>query len=241
MKNRIGQDHWLLSRPIAHRGLHDKKVPENSLAAFQRAINKNMPIELDVQLTADDEVVVFHDRNLQRMTGLNQKVKNTKLNEIRQLKLLKTKETIPTLAEVLQVVRCQVPLLIEIKSRYGHGRIEPAVVKILNRYSGKFAVQSFNPRTVRWFYKNRPDLICGLVAGTLEGQPTNPIQRFIGAKLLLAPLAHPQFIAYDVQAAFKPYFRFIARVWGGPILVWVVKNRPVQNQAQKLGWGAIIE
>ena len=69
MKSRISKDSWILNRPIAHRGLHGDGVPENSKAAYLAAIASGYPIEMNVQLTADEQLVCFHDDNLKRMTG----------------------------------------------------------------------------------------------------------------------------------------------------------------------------
>ena len=62
---------WLLHHPIAHRGLHDvaHAIAENSLPAFWAATRAGYPVELDVRLLADGEVVVFHDRELDRLTS----------------------------------------------------------------------------------------------------------------------------------------------------------------------------
>lgn len=92
---------WLVETPIAHRGLHDKNIPENSLGAFAKAIEKGFAIELDVQLLADNTVVVFHDDSLARMTGNDGYIKYLNKEDLKALKLKGTKESIPTLKEVL--------------------------------------------------------------------------------------------------------------------------------------------
>ena len=109
---------WLIARPIAHRGVHDndKDYPENSQAAFERAISSGFSIELDVRLLKDSEVVVFHDENLERMTKQHGRIKNCDSDQIRQIKLLDTQQTIPLLSDVLEAVAGQVPLLIEVKN-----------------------------------------------------------------------------------------------------------------------------
>lgn len=99
---------------IAHRGLHDNQngIPENSLSAFKKAVNIGYAIENDIHLSSDGEVVVFHDDNILRMCGINKKINNMTLGEIKELRLLNTSETIPTLKECLDVVDGKVPLLI---------------------------------------------------------------------------------------------------------------------------------
>ena len=111
------QIEWIKSNPIAHRGLHDKSkgVIENSISAFNEAIKYRYPIEMDVQLTKDNEVIVFHDSNLMRLTGLNQEISNLNLNNLIKIKLLNSNDCIPSFAEVLHVINSQVPIIVELK------------------------------------------------------------------------------------------------------------------------------
>ena len=106
---------WLVETPIAHRGLHDKQHPENSLSAFERAIDEGYPIELDVQLIADGTVVVFHDESLSRLTNNDGYIKFLNKSDLDMLELKDSKEKIPTFEETLKFVDGRVPLLIEIK------------------------------------------------------------------------------------------------------------------------------
>ena len=105
---------------FAHRGLHDNnhQIPENSLAAFQRAVDAGYGIELDVQLSADRTPVVFHDATLGRMCGINRRVNELTFAELRQLSLVNTKEHIPSFQEALALVNGKVPLLVELKMEH---------------------------------------------------------------------------------------------------------------------------
>src|SRR3954447_23652997 len=145
------RDGWLVRTPIAHRGLHaaGDGRPENSLAAFAHACALGFPAELDVRLTRDGEVVVFHDRALRRLTGAPGRVEDRAAAEVRALRLLRTGERVPLLAEVLDLVAGRVPLLIELKSGAPPTRLEQAVLTALDGYAGDVAVQSFKLRTVR--------------------------------------------------------------------------------------------
>src|SRR4051812_18732926 len=145
------RDSWLVRTPIAHRGLHAARDgrPETSLAAFARACPLGFPAELDVRLTRDGEVVVFHDRALRRLTGAPGRVEDRTAAEVRALRQLRTGERVPLLAEVLDLVAGRVPLLIELKSGAPPTRLEQAVVTALDGYAGDVAVQSFKLRTVR--------------------------------------------------------------------------------------------
>ena len=114
------QNSWLVSMPIAHRGLHNNDtIPENSLKAFQKCIDKNIPIELDVRVTKDKQIVVFHDDKLSRMTEIDGYVNNIDYADLLSARLLKTNEKIPLFSEVLELVNGKVPILIEVKNING--------------------------------------------------------------------------------------------------------------------------
>jgi glycerophosphoryl diester phosphodiesterase len=145
------RESWLTRRPIAHRGLHDARDgrPENSLAAFERACALGFAAELDVRLTRDREVVVFHDRELRRLTGAAGRVEERRAEDVRALRLLGTNERVPTLREVLELVDGRVPLLVELKSTVLWPALERAALTALDGYAGDVAIQSFKRRTVR--------------------------------------------------------------------------------------------
>jgi glycerophosphoryl diester phosphodiesterase len=144
--------------PIAHRGLHAAKDgrPENSLAAFDRACAHGFPAELDVRLTRDGEVVVFHDRTLRRLTGASGRVEDRAAAELRPLRLLGTDQRVPMLSEVLELVAGRVPLLIELKAGAPPTALERAVLVALDGYAGEVAIQSFKLRTVRALDRAEP-------------------------------------------------------------------------------------
>src|SRR5690606_24212468 len=162
---------WLTRTPIAHRGLHDiaRGIPENSRLAFQKAMDAGYAIELDVRITGDQQVVVFHDADLKRLCGRDGRVDRTPLAELKTMKLLGTEETVPSFRDVLDQVRGQVPLLVEIKKDKGEpaGILEASVARMLQHYPGPFAVQSFSPRTVKWFQKNAPQILRGQISTDL--------------------------------------------------------------------------
>jgi glycerophosphoryl diester phosphodiesterase len=144
--------------PIAHRGLHAAQDgrPENSLAAFDRACALGFPAELDVRLTRDAEVAVFHDRTLRRLTGANGRVEDRAAAELRPLRLLGTDQRVPMLSEVLALVAGRVPLLIELKAGAPPTALERAVLLALDGYAGEVAIQSFKMRTVRELDRAEP-------------------------------------------------------------------------------------
>jgi len=154
----------LFSPPVAHRGLWTPGgAPENSLAAFQAACVAGYGIELDVQLTADGEAVVFHDYSLDRMTGEEGRLADRALHDLRDLRLAGTDETIPTLAEVLVEVGHRALVHIELKTKFGEvGPLEKRVSEVLLDHHGPTCVIGFNPYSHAWFADHHPQILRGL-------------------------------------------------------------------------------
>ncbi len=151
---------FLFKRPIVHRGLHDgnHQIIENSKSAFQLAIDKNYNIEMDINLTKDNKIVVFHDGNLKRICGIDKKVHDLTLEELQKLPLLTSDEYMMEFSEFLKFVNGQVGILIEYK---GEGaaidkELCEQSMKILKDYKGKYVIQSFQPSILKWFRKNYP-------------------------------------------------------------------------------------
>ena len=153
---------FLKSNLIAHRGLHNLEIPENTLPAFYKCVDKKYIIELDIHILTDNSIVVFHDHNLKKLTGVNKVIETLSYPQLSKIKIDK-KYTIPTLKQVMHIVNGKVPILIEIKDMNNNSKFEEELVKILDNYNGKFAIQSMNPYVIDWFYKNRKDYIIGLI------------------------------------------------------------------------------
>ena len=157
-----------LRRPIAHRGLFDNiNIVENTLASFNNAIDNNYAIELDVVMSKDHEAVVFHDYDLKRLANKNLQIKDLTSQELRDILLLDTDSSIPTLDEVLYAVNGKTPLMIEIKSG-NHPFIEERLTEILKSYDGPVCVKSFDINTVKWFKINAPFIKYGLIGSNLD-------------------------------------------------------------------------
>lgn len=148
---------------IAHRGLfdNDTNAVENSIAAFRRAVIAGYGIELDVQLTADNKLVVFHDKSLLRMCGVEIQPSETSYEELKQYSLLKSNEKIPLFSEVLAVVAGRVPMIIEIKPEGNPARTAEALARSMENYQGDYCIESFHPQALRWYRKNRPEVLRG--------------------------------------------------------------------------------
>lgn len=235
---------WLWRRPIAHRGLHDparpRERPENSLAAFEAAARAGHPIELDVHLTADGEVVVFHDDDLWRMTGRRGRVADATLAELRALPLSNTDERIPSLDDALACVAGRVPVLVELKARAPYGPLERAVCDVLARWPGEHAVQSFDPWSMLWMRRHAPHLPRGMLSGDMshEGLPRH--QAIVLEHLLLAPAVLPDFIGYQLDAL--PHWApSLWRRLGRPLLAWTVRDEAGLRRARGLVDNVIFE
>ena len=157
-------NNFLINNVIAHRGIFDNKiVPENSLRAFEKAIRKKYIIELDVHLTKDKKIVVFHDDVLDRMTNKKGKIKTYTMEELSNTKLLNTGYTIPSLKEVLNLVNGKVPLLIEMKYDNKSFELPRLLIKELKDYNGLVAIQSFDPFLVSYFRFHKNNYLRGLL------------------------------------------------------------------------------
>jgi glycerophosphoryl diester phosphodiesterase len=212
---------WLTQWEYAHRGLHGPGVPENSVAAAEAAIAAGMGIECDIQRSLDDHPMVFHDWELDRLTGRPEATEELDADNLETISLLGTNQHPVRLARFLGVIAGRVPLLIEIKSKPGYD-VEwtcAVVARLLESYAGEAAVMSFDPRMGEWFARHAPRITRGLV-GTdslqngFEGVWRNPD--------ILAE-AQPDFLAVDVRDLVRPE----AAAWravGKPVLTWTVRS-----------------
>ena len=174
---RIPDNHWLKTTPIAHRGLWGGDIIENSVTAYQNAIDFGYAIELDLYTSTDGVLYSFHDATLKRMTGADGYIWDFDSAYIDTLRLLNTDEHIPTFKEVLQVVEGRVPLLIEIKNQPDKMIVE-RILHQLEGYNGEYAIQSFNPLYINKVRQIAPDVIRGIL-GTSDAKGEKPHVRFI--------------------------------------------------------------
>lgn len=225
---------WIKETPIAHRGLHTKDIPENSLSAFENALKNNYAIELDVQFTKDKEVVVFHDENLKRMTNDTRNIEDVNYDELKNLRLDNTNEIIPTLEEVLELVDSKVAILIEIKDCKDYIELSEKTYEILKGYEGNYAIQSFNPFILEWYKNNASEVVRGQLSGTFtEGSESlNSFEKFALKNMLLNFKSKPNYIGYDLEGIPKSKLESL-RKKGVPIIVWTVKNKEDMEKAYK--------
>ena len=187
----------------AHRGLHsrDRSIPENSLSAFRQAAQEGYGIELDVRLSKDGEVIVFHDDTLDRVCGVHARVDELTWEELRALRLYGTDEQIPLFSDVLRSIRGAEALIVEIKNGPRNRELCEKTKALLDGYRGNVCIESFNPLIVAWFRVHARHLVRGQLATSLsdytkDGQPV--AAGFVLHNTLLNFLSRPQFIAYRI-------------------------------------------
>lgn len=211
---------WIKDRPIAHRGYHDLNQSrwENTLSAFDAAIERGYAIECDVHLSQDGVPVVFHDDTLKRLTGEEGHVYERSAAELAQLRIGGTSDHVPSFAEMLAHVRGRVPLVIELKGIEGKdaGLVE-AVAKALAGYGGKAAIMSFDHWLIRQFAGEAPGIPGGLTA---YGRTTRDLESHF------AMLAHPiSFVSFGVMDLPNPFVSFVREKLAMPVITWTVRDQ----------------
>ena len=207
---------WLKENIIAHRGVHDNNVLENSLLSFKLAIDKNYIIELDVRLTKDNKIIVYHDNTLNRLFNIKKEVNDLTLKEIKNIF-----KDIPTLEETLKFVNDKVPLLIEIKGNDINTIKE--TMKILDNYKGRYAVQSFSPLILYWLRKNYRDVLRGQLACNFDFRDINKVKRFLLKNMTFNIFTKPDFISYDYKDLNDEQIKIIKKDY--ILLGWTVKDK----------------
>lgn len=232
-----------LTMPLAHRGYHDAQArrPENALSAFQAAIDAGYGVELDVQRSADNRAVVFHDDTLERMTAKIGAVADYSAASLGKIALRDSDDLIPTLAEVLALVAGRVPVLIEIKELLGTmqdtpGLLEKAVADDLHDYKGPVAVMSFNPHCIAHMARLAPKLARGLTTEAYDPAQNEPLSAETCARLREIPDYEPtssSFISH--QASDLGRARVAAlKATGAAILCWTIRSPEAEAKARQI-------
>lgn len=193
---------WLKNDLIAHRGLHQKdfSVVENSLTAFQKAIEHHFSIECDLNVLKDGTVVVFHDKDFKRLCGLDQKLCDVTYDDIKDLKLKDTNDHILTLKELLDFVDGKVNLLIELKPFGDKNLLCQNFYETIKDYKGTYAVFSFHPHIVSWFKKHHPQIIRGQITEFFKSdEKMKPYMKYLMKTLFFNHFSKPDFISYGIH------------------------------------------
>lgn len=237
---------WLILRPIAHRGLHDERYPENSIPSFEQAIEHGYNVEIDVHVSKDGQVVVFHDANLKRVCGVDKMIKDCTVEELKTYRLSGTEYTIPTFKEFLDLIRGRTGVLCEIKGMnpFDHS-IEKATLKELEGYSGNIALQSFNFGAVGYI-RRHSDIPVGELCtwSSMDGKNQRWFPANFMGKMWVCKFTKPMFVAYDVKAVDDswPHNKWIVK-WGKklPILFWTVNSSEKIDYARRYANNIIFE
>lgn len=212
---------------FAHRGLHDNAgdAPENSMAAFRKAVAAGLGMELDVQVTKDGVPVIFHDFKLERICGVEGKVADHTFEELQAYTLCQSKERIPRFSDLLEMVDGRVPLIVEIKAETADVSCCAAIDKLLRAYQGAYCIESFNPMVLWWFRRNHGNVVRGQLSSNFrrEGEYWN-ILYFAMTHLLFNFLTKPDFIAYNYKFSEEPGRRICRHLYRHPAAAWTVRS-----------------
>lgn len=213
-------------RNFAHRGLHsvDKRIPENSLPAFAEAADNGYGVELDVHITRDGELVVFHDDNTKRLCCVDGAIEEMTWAELSGLRLLDTEYGIPLLSEVLEVMGRH-PVIIELKHGSRNRELCEKTYELMIKHGGSYCVESFDPRIVSWFRHHAPEAFRGqLSSDPIEmAKDTRKLNAFMIGNLLTNFMARPNFIAYGLGK--KPLLVKLSEKMGAMKVAWVSRDR----------------
>lgn len=229
----------------AHRGLHGDGAPENSLEAFRRAVENGYGAELDVHLLADGELAVIHDSLLRRTTGREGRIEDLTADSLQEYRLEGTNFTIPLFRDVLQIFNGKAPLIVELKSvEHNVDELCRAVCALLESYKGAYCVESFDPRCVRWFRINRPDIIRGQLTEDYFQAPQSKLPtiiKFVMKHQMLNFWTMPDFVAYRYADRYTISNNICRKIWKLQGVTWTLKNRQELDTAVLEGWISIFE
>lgn len=212
---------------FAHRGLHDNAgdAPENSMAAFRKAVEAGYGMELDVHVTKDGIPVIFHDSKLERMCGAEGTVTDYTYEELQKFTLGNSKERIPKLEDLLLMVQGRVPLIVEIKSDKADVSCCAVVDRLLRTYSGEYCIESFNPMVLWWFRLHHNEAVRGQLSSNFRKDGENKgVFFFLLTHLLFNFITKPDFIAYNREFKDEPGRRICRKLYRSPSAAWTIRS-----------------
>lgn len=250
LKPRRNQPGWekLEGVRFAHRGLHDLKlgIPENSLAAFQRAIDHGFGAELDVHLMADGNLAVVHDSDLARVCGKKAVIEDLVEEELMDYPLVGTGALIPLFEEVLDLFEGKTPLIIELKVERGNANaLTDAVMAALEGWDGIYCVESFHPAVLLRLKERYPWVLRGQLSQNFlrdseVGNLSLPA-RFVLTNLLTTAFTSPDFIAYNWRDRKSLSLRWMRTLYGVHEVDWTVRERETMEALDRAGVTSIFE
>lgn len=226
---------------FAHRGLHNAERAENSMSAFRAATEAGYGIELDVRLSKDGELVVFHDDTLDRVCGVEGKVIDFTADELGEIKLSGTEDGVPRFSDVLTLVSGRVPLLVEIKEDAGNSAVSTKCAEMLSKYDGEFIVESFNPLSLKNAKKTLQKVPHGILSHRYyEYEKYRKPLYFLLQILLLNCTCRPSFVAYDHRHSDAFSLRILKKLFGVTTFAWTVRSPEEEKKAYENGFDGII-
>lgn len=229
----------------AHRGLHGKGIPENSMAAFRAALEGGYGIELDVHLMRDGGLAVIHDASLKRTAGADVRIEDLTAEALANYPLEGTGQIIPTLPQVLELFDGKAPLIIELKpAGNNYAALARAACDLLDGYKGVYCMESFDPRCVHWLKENRPDVIRGQLVENFVDNKRSPLPlylRFMLTHQLENFLIQPDFVAYKFADRKTLGNLLVRKLWGMQGVTWTITSQKDYDTAVEEGWLPIFE
>ena len=245
---RNGHPQWKELRRFryAHRGYHEKpQIPENSMAAFRRALQNYYGVELDIHLMRDGNLAVIHDSSLKRTAGADVEIEDLTAADLENYRLEGTDEKIPLFSEVLELFEGKTPLVVELKAARGnHNELTEAACKLLDQYQVSYCIESFDPRCLMWLKKNRPDIVRGQLSyGFVRRKRPGmtPLRRFVLQNMLFNFLTRPDFVAYCLQDRDILSVKLCRKIYKVQEVNWTIKTKEEMEAAERLGNLVIFE
>ena len=227
----------------AHRGLHGKGIPENSMAAFRAALDHGFGIEFDLHLLKDGNLAIMHDSLLKRTTGAGGRIEDLTTEDLTAYHLEGTEETIPTFRQVLELFAGKAPLIIELKSDNNAEALVDAAVKAMEGYEGPYCMESFDPRCVHILKKKYPHIIRGqLTEDYFRSNSKLPVPLKWALKYqALNFLTLPDFVAYKYRDLHTVSNTLVRKFWGVAGVTWTLQTQEELDDAVRRGWIPIFE
>ena len=225
----------------AHRGLHGDGAAENSLTAFSRAVDAGYGIELDVRLSRDGELVVFHDDTLDRVVGTSGRVDSYDYSELKDMHLSETEDTVPLFSDVLSLVDGKVPLLIELKESAGKYAVTKKTLEILEGYKGEYVIESFNPLALKLVKKKKPEVLRAMLIMNYmkEKKHRKPVYFFLQL-LAFNVICRPDAVACDHRFYNSFALRLCRMIYLVTTIAWTTVTKEEEELAYRHKFDSVI-